>query len=185
MKGINLRGRCKFIYTWRRRYISTTDGWFSITAHIVIIIDFIVVVLAARSVRCRAEERTSRQVVVGPARRARPQTEYDRVLGRLLSLERNLGRHHPLSFGDQVALGAAAVSEATVAFMPLQPGDHAVVSASGAFGFPRSFLRERTSEEGQGADIDAIQVLVHHLLRISIHVKAVNLEAIRDKSIYL
>jgi hypothetical protein len=50
----------------------------------------------------------------------------------LLPPEGDLGRHHPLSLGDQGALGAVAIAPSTVSLVPLERRNDAVVATAGA-----------------------------------------------------
>ncbi len=77
------------------------------------------------------------------------QAQRDRVLGRLLPLQRDLRRHHPLPLRNQVALRAVAVLVPAVPLVALEPRHHPVVPASRALRLPRAFLRQRIQRSRQ------------------------------------
>ena len=56
-----------------------------------------------------------------------------------------LCRHDSLPFSYEVALGAVAVPEAAVPFVPFEPGDHAVVPATRTLGPPGRSSRQVTT----------------------------------------
>ena len=79
------------------------------------------------------------------------QTERRGVLGRLLTLQRDLRRHHPLPLGDQRAPATRAVPVAAVPLVTLEPRHQSVVAAPGALGLPRTLLRRAREHRRAGA----------------------------------
>lgn len=70
----------------------------------------------------------------------------------LLASEGDLGRHHPLSFRDEGALGAVAVAPPAVPLVALEGRDDAVVAAPGALGGALVALgRPQEERRGDGA----------------------------------
>jgi hypothetical protein len=57
----------------------------------------------------------------------------------------NLGRHYTLSLRNKVALGADAILETTLPLVALQPANHTVIPAAGAFWAPGAFLSSRVA----------------------------------------
>jgi len=57
----------------------------------------------------------------------------------------NLGRHYTLSLRNKVALGTDAILETTLPLVALQPANHTVIPAAGAFGAPGAFLSSRVA----------------------------------------
>jgi hypothetical protein len=57
----------------------------------------------------------------------------------------NLRRHYTLSLSDKVALGTDAILETTLPLVALQPANHTVIPATGAFGAPGAFLSSRVA----------------------------------------
>jgi hypothetical protein len=57
----------------------------------------------------------------------------------------NLCRHYTLSLRNKVALGTDAILETTLPLVALQPANHTVIPAAGAFGAPGAFLSSRVA----------------------------------------
>lgn len=60
-------------------------------------------------------------------------------------MKTNLGRHYTLSLRNKVALGTDAILETTLPLVALQPANHTVIPAAGAFGAPGAFLSSRVA----------------------------------------
>ena len=61
------------------------------------------------------------------------------------SVKTNLGRHYTLSLRNKVALGTDTILETTLSLVALQPANHTVIPAAGAFGAPGAFLSSRVA----------------------------------------
>ena len=94
-----------------------------------------------------AKHRPRRQVSVGTARHAGPQPNGDLILLGLLPFQRHLLRHHMLPLHDQLTFFAHAILVTAMAFVPLQPGHHAVVATARAFRPARALLRGRVGQK--------------------------------------
>lgn len=58
----------------------------------------------------------------------------------------NLRCHHSLALGDEVASRTRTILELAMAFVPLEPANHAVVPAASTLGLPRALLRGGVAE---------------------------------------